>query len=165
MLRIGIVAVAALALSSCGFRPLYAEATGDVAQQLSEIAVAEIPSPEASGFLVQKELTRRLSAPADIGSATWDLEVKVEESKSPFAIQIDASVTRFDYELIGVYKLTNRITGVVHESTARAAASYNVLNSQFATLAAEQEAREKAARLLAERIQLDIALKLADLEG
>jgi len=162
--RILIVCLSALLLAGCGFRPIYAEPSGAAAARLEEVAVADIPEPEASGFLVQKELTRRFAPAGAASGVRYLLEVDLAERRNAFAVQSDASVTRFDYELTAGYTLTDRTTGATYAARAASVASYNVLNSQFATLAAEQEAREKAARALAERIQLDLALHLAELD-
>lgn len=164
-LRIALALAAVSALAACGFRPLYAESSGDVGAKLQAIAVSDITEPEASGFLLQKELTRRLSPSGATENADYDLDVKLQERREAFAIQIDASVTRFDYKLTAQYTLTDRATGKAYKSQAQATASYNVLNSQFTTLTSEQETREKVARQLAERIQLDLSLHLSNIDG
>ena len=48
------------------------------------------------------------------------------------------------------------------QGSAEAVASFNVVDSQYATLFAEEAAREKAARTLIERIERNILLRLND---
>ena len=77
-------------------------------------------------------------------------------------MQIDASVTRYNYRLVGRYTLVERATGARYSGRVTSIASFNVVNSQYSTLFAEDAAREKAATQLVEDIERDILLKLSD---
>lgn len=51
-----------------------------------------------------------------------------------------------------------RTGNTVHEGQSRSIASYNVVDSQFATLSAQRDAEERAAVELSEDIKLRLAI-------
>ena len=71
-------------------------------------------------------------------------------------------MTRYNYRIVGRYLLTERATGARYSGLVTSIASFNVVNSQYSTLFAEDAAREKAAAQLVEDIERDILLKLSD---
>jgi LPS-assembly lipoprotein len=161
-MRIPIIVAAALLLSACGFRPLYA--TGDAANgagaALSRMAIDKIEGPEAIQPVVERAFKRRAYGAGD--EAPYALSVIVDEQAERLAVQIDASVTRFNYRVIGDYTLIERATGKRYTGKVTSIASFNIVESQYSTLFAEESAKEKAATLLVEDIERDILLKIAD---
>jgi LPS-assembly lipoprotein len=159
-MRLLVMLVAALALSACGFRPLYA--TGDAAgvSALSRMALGKIDGPDAIQPIVARAFERRMLRGAD--EAPYELSLIVDEQADRLAVQIDASVTRFNYRIIGDYTLIERATGKRYTGKVTSIASFNIVESQYSTLFAEESAKEKAATLLVEDIERDILLKLAD---
>ncbi|MEL7030083.1 MAG: LPS assembly lipoprotein LptE, partial [Pseudomonadota bacterium] len=154
-----LLGLAALALSACGFQPLYAERTGPAADALRQIAVPPIDDPDPAGWLVRRDLERRLDPNAQAADPAYRLDVRLSERRTPLGIQIDASVTRYNYRLTGNFRLVDLADGATLVSgNSESISSYNVVNSQFATLAAEEDAREKAAQQLGADIQLQLAL-------
>lgn len=158
---LGIAVVAAL-LPGCGFQPLYATADGGAAG-LRNVALSQVEAPETIESVVRRAFERRMSmAPAE---ARYDLTVRTSEQAERLAVQIDASVTRYNYRLVGDYTLVERATGARIKGNVVSIASFNVVDSQYSTLHAEAAAREKAANQLAEDIERDILLELAELEA
>ncbi len=156
---------AGLGLSGCGFQPLYATNETDAGVRtpgLRSIYLADLAAPPTVADQLSRNFARR-SARADASAdALYDLRVEATEQSERLAVQIDASVTRFNYRLVGRYTLTNRRTGENLTGEARSIASFNIVSSQYSTLFAENAAREKAARELVEDIERDILLKLAE---
>ena len=91
----------------------------------------------------------------------YDLFLNVKEEAQQLAVQIDDSVTRYNYRMIGAYTLVDHATGAKTQGRATAVVSFNVVSSQYSTLFAETAAREKAARVLVEEIDRDILINLA----
>lgn len=155
------LAVTAPLLASCGFQPLYA--TGDgAAPGLRNIALASLAAPEDIQSEVTRAFKRRMAE--EPGAAAYDLEVRTTEQAERLAVQIDASVTRYNYRLVGDYTLIERAAGKRYSGRVVSIASFNVVDSQYSTLYAESAAREKAAAQLVEDIERDILLKLSDAE-
>ncbi len=151
----------ALALSACGFQPLYATGDGG-APGLRNVALTGVEAPEEIAPVVTRAFARRMAAAPS--SARYDLLVTATEQAERLAVQIDASVTRYNYRLVGDYTLVERGTGKRIRGNVVSIASFSVVNSQYSTLYAEEAAREKAATQLAEDIERDILLELAAAE-
>jgi LPS-assembly lipoprotein len=158
--RLGVFAAAALSLSACGFEPLYATGEDGGAGGLNNVRLTSVNANEGTVPIIRRALERR-TARAGEGPADFTLELSVRELAQPLAVQIDDSVTRYNYRLIADYVLTPAEGGKAMKGKAEAVASFNVVASQYSTLYAEDAAREKAARALAEDIERDILLKFA----
>ena len=152
-------------LVGCGFEPMYARNGSGVSDSLAEIAIGPITNPEPAGFLVQDAIERRLTPNGAARAPAYQLSVNLVETRQALGIQIDSSVTRYNYTLRADYNLFTAVRPEsIHTGTASSTASFNVVNSQFATLAAERDAQEKAAEQLAAEIEAQIAIFLSDLD-
>jgi LPS-assembly lipoprotein len=150
------VAVAALALSGCTLRPLYAGGSrGQVAQALRSVAVAPIPG--RAGYLVRGALVDRLGAQG--GTAAYRLEVELDDRITGFGIRLDDAVTRERRTLRARYRLVDAQVGtVLLDATAGSDAGVDVVGSEYATVAAEQTALERLSEEVAEQIVSRVAL-------
>lgn len=151
-----IAIMTVLFLAACGFRPLYATAEGG-GTGLTRMALVKVEAPEAIGDIVSRAFERRITGG---DGALYDLSVKASEQAERLAVQIDASVTRYNYRLVGDYTLVERGSGKRYTGSVTSIASFNVVNSQYSTLYAEEQAKEKAAAQLVEDIERDVLLKL-----
>lgn len=163
-MRIRIALIAAFlalapALAGCGFTPLYATAKTGGEPALANVHVAKIESSDIAARSLYQEFKWRTAGEND--AARYDLYLKVKEQAQQLAVQIDDSVTRYNYRMNGSYRLVDRTTGAATTGTANSVVSFNVVNSQYSTLFAEKSARQKAARELVEQLERDILLNLA----
>lgn len=149
-----MIAFAAPLLSSCGFTPLYATADTGGKSALASVHVADIQSSDFAARSLRQEFKWR--AAAESAGARYDLYLKVKEQAQQLAVQIDDSVTRYNYRMTGSYRLVERASGAATTGRADAVVSFNVVNSQYSTLFAEKAAREKAARTLVDGLERDI---------
>ncbi|MEL7486394.1 MAG: hypothetical protein AAGJ87_04145 [Pseudomonadota bacterium] len=157
-----MIALASLALSGCGFTPVYATKEGAKLAGLRNVNLFQVnANPEILPLVTSTFEDRQSLAPSS-GAAEYDLILEAEEFAQRLAVQIDASVTRFNYTLSAEYILIRRSDGERFSGRAQSIASYNVVTSQYATLFAEQTARRKAAQTLIEELERDILLKLED---
>ncbi len=151
MIRLLILAAAALALSGCGLRPLYAGGSdGPIASGLRSVTVSPIPG--RIGWLVYNNLQERLGtdAPAD---PRYRLEVELDDSITGLGIRGDRAATRERRTLRARYRLVDVATGaVVLDATAGSDAGIDVVGSEYATVAAEQTAAERLSEVLADQI-------------
>lgn len=159
-LRALFAALFGILAAGCGFKPIYATPEG-VAPVNRQISLSGVSAPEEVHLFVVDALQQRIILGPD-ETPRYSLAVNATENARRLAVQIDATVTRFNYRLIGRYQLRDLQTGEVINGAATAVTSYNIVSSQYSTLFAEQTAREKAARLLAELIERDIILRLDD---
>ena len=147
-----------LALGGCGLQPMYAGGSaGAVASGLSSIEVA--PIPERAGWLVRHAIIDRLGG--EPATARYRLEVELDDDLSGFGIRGDSAVTRERRTLRARYRLVDLGTNlVVVDATAGSDAGIDVVSSEYATVAAEQTAQERLARVIADQMVSRLALFL-----
>ncbi len=160
MKHLGILA-AALLLSACGLKPMYAGgASGQVAQGL---AAVEVPAIEGkAGWLVRNALVDRLGA---AGQATprYRLDVRLDEKLEGLGLLSNDTIGRERRTLRARYQLVDSVTGtVVLDATAGSDAGIDVVSSEYATIAAEQTALENLAKVVADKIVARLALQLRE---
>lgn len=158
VLTIAFLAAAPM-LSSCGFTPLYATADTGGKSALASVHVATISASDTALPILNRAFEARTARESE--ESKYDLFLNVKEEAQQLAVQIDDSVTRYNYRMIGAYTLVERATGKKSNGRATAVVSFNVVSSQYSTLFAETAAREKAARVLVEEIDRDILINLA----
>lgn len=162
-----VAIVALLALTACGFRPLYGTSSipEGAANAFAAVRIEPIrPTNDSDriGYLVSNALDEALHKPGLEAEARHVLKVSLADERRGLAIQDDASITRYNYRLSADWLLaaigadTALATG--HAETT---ASYNVVDSEYATLVARKDAEERAAREIAEQIKLKIAVALS----
>lgn len=156
-----LLVVGLLGLTACGFEPLYGgrEQGTPTEDLLSRVAVP--PLPDRLGQLVRIELTNHLT-PRPAPEPFYTVSVELAESKQGIAVRRDASATRANLIITATFTLTpvggkeKLISGVVRSSNG-----YDILKSDFATLAAENDARRRGARDIADGIVKRIAVFLS----
>jgi LPS-assembly lipoprotein len=150
---------AALSLSACGFKPLYATGTTPDGMETYFSQVFVDPIPGRQGVHLRNQLMDALTPEGTPGSAAYKLTIKLEDVKEGLAIQENTQITRYNYRLTAHYELRDTVSNeVLDKGLARAIAAYNVADSQFATQSAERDAQERAAREVGEDIRLRLGL-------
>ena len=152
--RRGLIASApilgAALLAGCGFSPMYARDSSAVAV-LASIAVE--PIEERIGQILRNELIDRLTPRGEPPSPRYRLLVTISRSRAALAIQSDTSITRYNLRLSVTFRLLDATTGdELYRDTTVAIGGYNAVQSDFATLVAEQDSTRRAARKAGEDI-------------
>jgi LPS-assembly lipoprotein len=145
-----LLLAAALALSACGLRPMYAGGgSGPAAASLRSIQVQPIPGK--AGWLMHKALVARLGD--NQSDSAYRLEVELDDNITGFGIRGDSAATRERRTLRARYRLVEAATGaVVLDATAGSDAGIDVVSSQYATVAAEQTALERLSDVVADQM-------------
>lgn len=157
-LQLGLICTV-LAVSACGYQPLYGKSTlsNQSVAQLAEIYVA--PIEDRAGQKFRSALTHRLSPTAQPGRRLFTLDVTLEESISTLAVERDASATRGNLTLTATYTLVKVADGKTMTSgSVTTISSYNILKSDFATLSAEKNSRTRAIENLADALRTRLAI-------
>jgi LPS-assembly lipoprotein len=162
--------LAALALAclpamptGCGFTPLYATATDGgpaAADQLADVEIGIIP--DRDGQVLRNFLIERLNPRGRNTAGRYQLAVAIIERQQELGIEKDATATRANMIIIANFELTQ--TGAELPLTRQRVASitsFNILDDQFATLSAEQDARRRALRQISDDIRTQLALYFA----
>jgi LPS-assembly lipoprotein len=151
------LASASLALSGCGFTPLYAQQG-----VISHLAAIDVVAPEGrTGFLMRQSLDDAF-AKSRSGPATYRMNIQLAEARYPRGIRIDNVATRYEYVLTANYQLASLPSGALaKKGSVRVELTYDSADQPYASIAAQQDAQERAAEEAARRIQLELAAWLA----
>ena len=152
--------VLAILISSCGFRPLYKTGGGSDPAVLATVDVAKIK--DRAGQKLRNLLMAGLSPRGRAARAEYKLTVTLTESKVELAIRKDETATRANLTINAQFTLValNNPQFGTFSGSALSTNSYNILTSDFATLSAENDARNRALRSLSEEIRLRVAAAL-----
>jgi len=146
----------ALAAAGCGFQPLYGQRGGQsVGDQMAATRIGVIE--DRTGQQLRNALLAELQPNGLVGTTRYTLEVKLTESVSQLAVAKDETTSRASVEIRAGYALKRIEDGrVLFEGVSRAASSYNIVTSNFATVAAEADARRRAVRVLGEDMKVQL---------
>lgn len=148
--------MAALLLPGCGLRPLYSGGSnGAVASALADVEVAPIEG--RAGWLVANALRERLGSPGS--GARYRLDVRLDDTIIGLGVRRDDSVTRERRTLRARYQLVEAGSGTtLVDAAAGSDAGIDVVQSEYATIAAEETAQERLATIVADQIVARLAL-------
>lgn len=152
-------AAAALALGGCaGFQPLYAQPT-----VVKSLAAIQVNAPAGrTGYLIRQHLD---DAFAKDHSATpaYTMDLQLGEARYPRGVRIDNVATRYEYVLTAYYVLKSTPSGAIaRQGTVRVELTYDSADQPYASISAQQDAQDRAADEAARRIELELAVWLAN---
>jgi LPS-assembly lipoprotein len=152
------LSLAAFGLVGCGFTPLYGQP--GLAQTLAGI---DVVAPEGrTGFLIRQHLDDAF-AHGGQGRPAYTMRLALGETRFPRGVRIDNVATRYEYVLTASYVLLSQPGGAVaKEGSVRVALTYDSADQPYASIAAQQDAQDRAAEEAARRIQLELAAWLAN---
>jgi LPS-assembly lipoprotein len=151
------LALAAPALSACGFAPLYGQP--GVVSNLAAVDV--IAPPGRAGFLLREHLDDALARSHD-AAPSYRMDLAVRETRYPRGLRTDNVATRYEYVLIASYTLSTVPAGAVAKrGQVRVELTYDSADQPYAAIVAQQDAQDRAAQEAARRIQLELAAWLA----
>lgn len=152
-----LIASLTLLVAACGFQPMYAPAGGGNA--IGPVQIDEIEGK--AGHVLRTELTRILAVEND-GSPPMNLEITLTEQVTPLGIRRDESATRAELRLTANYILTPaQPGGRVMRGSVFTVVNYDIPEAAFGEIAAQDDARERAAETMAQRFRAELALRMA----
>jgi LPS-assembly lipoprotein len=150
-----------LLLAACGFQPLYGDGNGDGsgARPGEELARVQIlPLPERTGQILHNELRNEINPAGQPLAPTYKLAVRLLGVAKDTGIREDATATRTVLRVKAEFSLRRADTRqVLFTGQSFAIVGYNRVESQFATYTAENDARARAMRQLAQDISAQLA--------
>lgn len=152
-----LIASLTLFLAACGFQPMYAPAGSGHA--IGPVQVSEIDGK--AGHVLKRELDRILAVEND-GSPPMLLEITLAERITPLGLRVDESATRAELRLIANYVLTpSSQRGRTLRGSVFTVVNYDIPTAAFGEIAAQDDARERAAETMAQRFRAELALRIA----
>jgi LPS-assembly lipoprotein len=150
-----LIASLTLLVAACGFQPMYSPGNGAA---IGPVQIATIEGK--AGHALKTELDRMLTAEG--GAATpATLEITLEEQASRLGLRRDESATRGELRLVATYVLTPGDGRAAMRGTLSTVVTYDIPTAAFGEIAAQDDARERAAETMAQRFRAELALRMA----
>ena len=145
--RRGVLLGGALALAACGFSPVYAPG-GAGSKLFGQIRAADPKTPDE--FTFAGRIAERLGPDRD---ARFALAYKLRVAVVAQAITKDEVTTRYSLNGTANFVLTDSASGAeVTRGQVSTFTSYSTTGTTSATMAAEQDAHDRLARMLADQV-------------
>lgn len=149
---LAIILVAGSITAACGFSPVYRQdAQRTIRQNMALIVIAPIGGQR--GLQLRNRLTEKISPTGVVDVPEFRLSVSLASSTEAVLIQLDTTATRQNLRMRASFTLTNLASGAtVFTGKSVSVSSYNVVDSEFATIVAEDNATDRVAREIGEEI-------------
>lgn len=158
------VAAAALALSGCGYRPVYGEQSAAVSSEGARASLGSVKVvgiADRRGQLLRNYLMDRMTPRGEPAAPRYLLSVTTSEGRRITSTRPDGTGTRADLVVAARFTLRDATSDlIVFSDRSESTATYNLLTARYATVSSEDEARRRAMELLADQIALQVALFL-----
>lgn len=159
-------ALTAIAVSACGFHPLYGRTGANASTAAAFASIYVEPIPERVGYELRNALLDGFASQETPGVTAYRLKIDLKTEDEGLALQSDASITRYNYRLVAHYQLVAAGgTTVLKKGEVHSLTSYNVVSSPFATVSAKLDAQTRAAQDVAERIRTELAVYFTHAES
>ena len=154
-----LTAIVVVALSACGFKPMYGKGGDDVYRaEFPRISIAQIEDRE--GQMLRNELLTLMHPRGQAPKQDYRLSITLQESESGIAVSKSSFSTRANYTIVASIHMNSLIDDKpVFTDSVSLTGSYNVLQSQYATLMAEKDVKERLIRELAKSIVNRVSLR------
>ena len=151
-----------LLLSACGFSPIYGshDNGAPVASALGNVQIANIP--DRQGQQLRNHLIDRMHASGRPEHTDAKLEVALRSTEADLGIQKDATATRRELNMWADYTLRDSEGKQLVKGSAHSVVSYSKLSAQYGTVAAEQNAIDRALKEVGEQIVNRLSLYYAE---
>ena len=153
-----IAVLALLLLAGCDFRPLYGtQSFGSVVPDLEHIQVLAIE--DRVGQKMHNMLLDRLNPQGRPNQPLYTLAIENEVSRQELGLEITEVATRAKLTVVSRYVLRRIDTReILVTGSARSINSYNLIDSDYANLVAEEDATERALRENSEAIRVRLGI-------
>ncbi len=157
------LSVAGLALSGCGFTPLYA--TNGAGAALAEIDIHppktnteyKGTAEDRTSFLLRQSLIDELTS-RNAGPARYTLDTTITERRIPRGVRVNNVANQYEINMTVAYVLTDSATGKIALSGfAPVIVDYDSADPPYAGTVGAQNGEERAAQQAAIQVRLALA--------
>jgi len=147
-------------IQACGFTPVYKK-NGDqdsaISKSLQSIEVSKI-GRGIKGQQLQAKLEDLFNPTRVSNTKEYSLSIKLSQDKEAQLIRKIRDIDRYNIVLIGDFILKNKATNEeIYKGKSKIISGYNVVDSDFATLSAEEDTIRRITDELAKDINFKIA--------
>lgn len=154
-----LCAIVLLPLAACGFSPLYGErsvaASPDVVDALRTVIIR--PLPDRQGMKLRQVLREQLQPTGLVDRPVYDLEIHLTTRVEEVGVRRDATSSRANL-ILAVNFFLNEGGNRLYGDSVQAIVSYNILDEQYATVASQGDAENRAIRRVGEEIKTRLAV-------
>ena len=152
-------------LASCGFQPMYRQ--DRAAQSVFQFANIDIRPDTKQAYvnyderlvqMVRNELIDRLQSSPSPQAPKYTLVIYAHEGTGAVLVTRTEAVSRFNLVVGANWRLLDGSGAIVAAGAVNTLQSYNVLRQEFANISAEADARQRAARDVADQLRIRLAL-------
>ncbi len=149
---------ALLALGACGFEPLYGRfGDSSIADDLAHIKIQVIGG--RSGQLLRNHLLDGLTPKGELERPSYTLRVQLfEPLPQDLGVARDDSIVRYSYSSVARFRLNDPSGRSVLEGQSSSLSSFEVTNSEFATVAGRTNARDRVLEEIANDMKAQLAV-------
>lgn len=154
--------VLCLLMTGCGFSPIYGAHGGNTPtdKALSNVAIANIPDRE--GQILRNHLMDRMYFSGRPAHPDAELTITLRNTETDFGLQKDATTARRQLNLWAEYKLRSTDGRELLKGSAHSVVSFSKLDAQYGTMAAEENAFDRALNEVGEQIVNRLSLYYAE---
>ncbi len=158
-LRTVVAVLTMAALPGCGFSPLYGERGTSTAPAVNDIMrqIVIRPLPDRQGQVLRQILREQLQPRGVVERPAYDLEVQLTSRTEEIGVRRDATSSRANFILTANFFLNEGGTRLIGDRV-QAIVSYNILDEQYATVASQADAENRAIRRVGEEIKTRLAV-------
>ncbi len=149
-----------LLLGACGFQPLYGHRDNiHVTDEFAAIQIVRIE--DRAGQELRNHLLKTMQPRGRLANTRYRLEIEVTEGRTSLGVRKSAFATRGALRVNAAVRfISNETGGNVLTFNSVVSSSFNIFQSEFATLMAEKDARTKAIKEIGEDIRVRIGAYL-----
>jgi LPS-assembly lipoprotein len=149
-----------LLLPGCGFQPLYGQGPdAALSEPLTRVKIANIP--DRPGQMLRNQLIDRFYRDGRPVDPDYTLNIGLAATKVKLGIQVDDTATRAQLILNANFNLTDPAGRVVFTQISRSIIDYGILQNQYASMVAEDDAFKRGINQVAQDITTRVTLYLA----
>tara|TARA_Y100001934_G_scaffold75425_1_gene93699 strand:+ start:27029 stop:27535 length:507 start_codon:yes stop_codon:yes gene_type:complete len=159
--RSALYLILAVVLAGCGFQPIHGSSNhADIHSELSAIKIAVIE--DRVGHKLHNLLLDLINPLGRVNRAAYTLTIKTQITKTEIGLKINEETTRASLSLSAEFVLIENKSGsLLMEGSVRSVNSYNIPTSEFALVAAEKNAADRATREVSNEIKTRLSLFFA----
>ena len=142
--------------SSCGYEPIYSKNV-NTNKELLSISIKNIKN--RSGQILRNTLLNQLNPERERVIIKYRLEIKIYEEKTSLGFRRDMSATRQDLKITAKYLLKKaKNEEIIFEEETSSISSFDVVESVYATIVAENDTRNKNLQIISDDIYTNLVI-------
>ena len=151
-----------LCVVGCGFRPIHAPNTSTSHSLWADFAAIDIyPIPERSGQILYNKLEKLFHPGGRARIVKYRLKINLVETAESLSVKKSAFATRANLKISATFSLEDIKSGrSIFNSRGNVISGFNIFSLEYASLAAEKDARQRAISELAAQIQTRVSAAL-----